>query len=170
MRPLLAVLLLVALSACVSGRDRDYYAPQTGAAPPRAQDAELARIYFYRPEVSFLMAAAPFVVVNGRRVGTLRNGEAFFRDARPGRYEVHLSSSDDDVIALDLAAGETAYVRAEIAWRMLGFRLVAAETPAEAAEPAVATLPLVTGLEADLQRRDPEPPDLEPAPGSEAKS
>ncbi len=159
LRLALAGLLLTLLAGC-AGANRDYWQP----TPERTQAAELARIYFYRPEEAFLMGAAPLVIVNGRRVGTLRNGEAFYRDARPGRYRVYLSSAKDDVVELTLAPGARAFVTAGIAWRMLGFRLVAQPVEAAEAEAAMAGLQRVTGLESDLQRANPDPPDLEPHP------
>ena len=112
------------------------------------------------------MGAAPLVIVNGRRVGTLRNGEAFYRDARPGRYRVYLSSAKDDVVELTLAPGARAFVTAGIAWRMLGFRLVAQPVEAAEAEAAMAGLQRVTGLwKAICSAPNPDPPDLEPHPG-----
>ncbi|WP_375594007.1 DUF2846 domain-containing protein [Algihabitans albus] len=154
----LAVLLAV-LSGCTSA-GRDYWQP----TPERAQSPDLARIYFYRPAAAFLLQAKPLVIVNDKRVGTLRNGETFFRDARPGRYEIYLVGAEDDVVDLTLGPGDRAYVRAGIAWRMLGFRLVAQSASAREAEAAIAGLQRVTGLETDLRRANPEPLDVEPRP------
>ncbi|MGP1253690.1 MAG: hypothetical protein ACTS10_04720 [Kiloniellales bacterium] len=155
----LLTLFLAVLSGCTSA-DRDYWQP----TPERAQSPDLARIYFYRPEVAFLLRAEPLVIVNDKRVGTLRNGETFFRDARPGRYQIYLVGAEDDVIDLTLGPGERAYVRAGIAWRMLGFRLVAQPASAREAEAAIAGLQRVTGLESDLRRANPQPPDVETRP------
>jgi hypothetical protein len=160
LRVLGALVVLLLLAGCASTRGPDYY----GTTRQTEQPADVARIYFVRPETSFMMAAEPIVVVNGRRVGTLRNGEAFYRDARPGRYEVYLTSSEDDVIELELAAGEQAYVRSDIEWRLLGFRLIAEPVEPEEGARLLAAVPLVTGLEADLQRADPEPLNIEPRP------
>ncbi len=159
-KSLAAALFLLLLAGCVATRGPDYYGLKTQAAQP----PELARIYFVRPDNAFMIAAEPVVVVNGRRVGTLRNGEAFYRDARPGRYEIYLSTSQDDVVEVAVTAGERAYVRSDIEWRLLGFRLVAEPVDADEGARLVAAVPLVTGLEADLQRQDPEPPDVEPRP------
>lgn len=79
-------------------------------APP----PDLARIYFYRQPAPLLIALQPDVVVNGRSVGSIGMGEVFFRDAKPGRYQVFLSADSEHVIELNLAAGEIGYVRATL--------------------------------------------------------
>ncbi|WP_119167616.1 DUF2846 domain-containing protein [Algihabitans albus] len=157
----LAVLsaLLVLLSGCASA-DRDYWQPM----PESAQAPELARIHFYRPEAAFLWAAEPQVIVNEKRVGRLRNGETFYRDARPGRYRIYLVGAEDDVVEAVLKAGDRIYVKADIAWRVLGFRFVTEPASAAQAEPEIANLQRVTGLESDLRRSNPPPPDLDPRP------
>lgn len=79
-------------------------------APP----PDLARIYFYRQAAPLLLALEPEVIVNGRSVGSLGMGEVFFRDAKPGRYEVFLEDDTAHVIELQLAPGEIGYVRATL--------------------------------------------------------
>jgi hypothetical protein len=158
-RPVLATLVFVLLAGCAA-TSRDYY----GATAERPQTGDLGRIFFVREAQDFMMAAELTVVVNGKRVGTLRNGEAFYRDAKPGRYEVYVASAPDDVVEFRLGPGERAYVGAETAWRMLGFRFVAKPLEPGEGQALVAAVPLVTGLEADLQRADPEPVDVDPRP------
>jgi len=75
---------------------------------------DLARIYFYRQAAPLLLALQPEVIVNGRSVGSLGMGEVFFRDAKPGRYEIFLEDDTQHVIELRLAPGEIGYVRATL--------------------------------------------------------
>ncbi len=81
------------------------------AEPP---PPDLARIYFYRQPAPLLIALAPDVVVNGRSVGSIGMGDVFFRDAKPGRYQVFLSADTEHVIELTLSPGEISYVRATL--------------------------------------------------------
>lgn len=152
-------LLLALLAGCAS-TDRDYWQP----TPEVAQTPDLARIHFYRPSAAFMWAAEPQVIVNERRIGRLRNGETFYRDARPGRYRIYLVGAEDDALEVALSPGDRIYVKADIAWRVLGFRFVAEPASAAQAEPEIATLRQVTGLESDLRRSNRPPPDLDPRP------
>lgn len=74
----------------------------------------LARLYVYRQHDLLLVTLEPHVIVNGLSLGTIAMGEAFFRDARPGRYEIHLSSDPWHVVELQLGPGDTAFVRATL--------------------------------------------------------
>lgn len=95
---------------------------------------DLARIYFYRQAAPLLLALAPEVIVNGRSVGSLDMGEVFFRDAKPGRYEIFLEDDTQHVIELRLAPGEIGYVRATL---RIGFGTT--RISAERISPTVAT-------------------------------
>ena len=119
--PLLAVLAALGLAACNAT-----FQPQdqaVAASPPPGLRTEQARLYFYRPNDSLFPAIRPSVIINGRKVGTSVVGEAFYRDARPGRYVIFLTSDDDDRLTVTLAPGETHYVRTSIAMTWLGPRL-----------------------------------------------
>lgn len=74
----------------------------------------LARLYVYRQHDLLLITLEPHVIVNGLSLGTIAMGEAFFRDAKPGRYEIYLSSDPWRVIELQLAPGDTAFIRATL--------------------------------------------------------
>jgi hypothetical protein len=114
-------------------------------APP----PDLARIYFYRQAAPLLLALAPEVIVNGRSVGSLGMGEVFFRDAKPGRYEIFLEDDTDHVIELQLAPGEIGYVRATL---RLGFG-----TTRISAERIAATAAVGEILAMDAPKEVPEP-------------
>ena len=95
-------------------------APPVVAAPAPALTGDHARLYFYRPDDSLFPAIRPGVIINGRKVGVSVVGEAFYRDAHPGRYEIFLTSDDDDRLTLYLAPGEVRYVKTSIALGWLG--------------------------------------------------
>jgi hypothetical protein len=123
--PVLAAGWLAACSAALEAPD------QPGAAPPPDLRAGQARLYFYRPSESLFPAIQPEVIINGRKVGVSVVGEAFYRDARPGRYEIFLTSDDDDRLTVTLAPGEVHYVRTSIALSWLGPHLSPASVEAE---------------------------------------
>lgn len=121
-RLLCFALLASGLGSAAGGGGQAAAAPLPGG-PATLQQAlvtieppppELARIYFYRQPAPLLIALEPDVVVNGRSVGSIGMGDVFFRDARPGRYQVFLSADSEHVIELNLAAGEIGYVRATL--------------------------------------------------------
>ena len=106
-----ASLGLATLSGCVTrGRPAGQTASAAVSASPGAGEA---RIFFYREDFAFLGAIEPEIVVNGKRVGTSRVGEAFFRDAAPGRYQVYSSHNPDYIVEFWVAAGEEAFVKVE---------------------------------------------------------
>ena len=123
--PVLAVGWLAACSATLEAPD------QPVAAPPPDLRSGQARLYFYRPNESLFPAIQPEVIINGRKVGVSVVGEAFYRDAGPGRYEIFLTSNDDDRLTVTLAPGEVHYVRTSIALSWLGPHLSPASVAAE---------------------------------------
>lgn len=123
--PFLAAGWLTACSASLEGPDQPAAAP-----PPDLRDGQ-ARLYFYRPNETLFPAIQPEVIINGRKVGVSVVGEAFYRDARPGRYEIFLTSDDDDRLTVTLVPGEVHYVRVSIALSWLGPRLSPASVEAE---------------------------------------
>ena len=112
--------LCLALAACARG-----VPPQGTLALEQvpAPAAGSGRIYFYRTDVPLLVAVEPDVIVNGRKVGTSVFERVFYRDAKPGRYEVFLTSDEDSPVYFTLAAGETRYVKAVIDLGVTGTRL-----------------------------------------------
>jgi hypothetical protein len=64
----------------------------------------MARIFFYRTENPFLIALEPEIVVNGKAVGRAIHGDAFYRDAKPGRYEIFLAGDHFNIVGSHLTA------------------------------------------------------------------
>jgi hypothetical protein len=127
-RRLIPVLAAVWLTACSTPLE---VPEQPGAAPPLDLRAGQARLYFYRPSESLFPAVRPEVIINGRKVGVSVVGEAFYRNAQPGRYEIFLTSDDDDRLTVTLAPGEVHYVRTSIALSWLGPHLSPTSVEAE---------------------------------------
>jgi hypothetical protein len=122
-----AVLLLALagplLAACVtSGKPA---AQTTSAAVAAAPPAGEARLFFYREKFALLGAIEPDVVVNDKRVGTSRAGEAFYRDALPGRYQIYTSHNPDHVVEVRVEAGEEAFIKVEARLQSLNSKLTA---------------------------------------------
>lgn len=113
---------VLSLSACAQGT-HGLNGSADALAPLPEPAAGRARIYFYRPQGSLFPALEPDVIVNGRKVGVSVVGEAFYRDAYPGRYEIFLTSDDDRLLSLSVAAGDTQFVRTSVAFGFLGPRL-----------------------------------------------
>ena len=72
-----------------------------------------------------MAALEPDVIVNGRRVGTSRHDRFFYKDARPGRYEVFLTSDPDAPVYLELEAGEARFVKTVVRFALSGTKLTA---------------------------------------------
>lgn len=101
-----------------------------GGPPPAPLEAEIpevppgeGRIVFYRTAVPFLVAVKPEIIVNGQKVGTAAFERYSYRNARPGRYEVFLTSDKDNPVYFTLAAGETRYVKAVFSIGITGTKL-----------------------------------------------
>lgn len=136
--PFFAGALLAACSASFEVADHPVAAP-----PPQDLRADQARLYFYRPNDSLFPAIRPQVVINGRKVGTSVVGEAFYRDAQPGRYVIFLASDDDDRLSVVLQPGEVHYVRTSISLSWLGPHLSPKSVAAEQGERELQSLLLV---------------------------
>lgn len=136
--PFLAAGWLAACSMPLEGDDHP-----VAAAPPPGLRADQARLYFYRPNDSLFPAIRPEVIINGRKVGLSVVGEAFYRDARPGRYVIFLTSDDDDRLDLTLAPGEVHYVRTSIVLSWLGPHLSPTSVEADQGERELQNLVLV---------------------------
>ena len=121
LRAAVPLLAAVGLVACTGDFEREH--PAVAAAPPHDLRADQARLVFYRPNDSLFPAIRPPVIINGRKVGTSVVGEAFYRDAQPGRYVIFLSNDDNDLLTVTLAPGEVRYVRTSLSMSWLGPRL-----------------------------------------------
>lgn len=141
LRRLIPVLAAGWLAACSAAFEVDDH--PVAAPPPPDLRADQARLYFYRPNDSLFPAIRPEVIINGRKVGVSVVGEAFYRDAQPGRYEIFLTSDDDDQLTVTLAPGEVHYVRTSIILSWLGPHLSPTSVDPEQGEREVQNLPLV---------------------------
>jgi hypothetical protein len=99
--------------------------PAGSAAMLPEPNADQGRIYFYRPSGLLFPAVEPDVIVNGRKVGVSVQGEAFYRDAYPGDYEIFLTSDRERFLILSVEPGTTKFVRTSVALSLLGSRLTA---------------------------------------------
>ncbi len=118
----LAALLLCAvvlLAACAGGPR----APADRVAVLPDLNPDQGRIYFYRPRGSLFPAVEPDIIVNDRKVGVSVQGEAFYRDAYPGDYEIFLTSDRERFLILSIEPGKTKFVRTSVAFSLLGSRL-----------------------------------------------
>ncbi len=84
-----------------------------------ALEAGEGRIYFYQPEtLNGDKVAQPAILVDGRKVGRSKSGRFFFVDRAPGDVEV-ITATDrkerKDALKVPLAAGQTRYVRVDVA-------------------------------------------------------
>jgi len=118
LRRLAPVLAAGWLAACTGTFEPP--ARPVASPPPPVLAADQARIYFYRPTNSLFPGIRPDVIINGRKVGVSVVGEAFYRDAQPGRYEIFLTSDDEELLSVTLGPGETHYVRTSVAMGWLG--------------------------------------------------
>lgn len=98
--------------------------PAPIASPSPAPPGQ-GRIYFYRSDLPVMLALAPEVIVNGRRVGEAAYESVFYRDAQPGRYEVFLASDPDEPIYFSLAAGDLRFVKTVVEIGLAGTSLSA---------------------------------------------
>lgn len=99
------------LAALLSGCATDKRAKLITGGVPTAK-ADKARIYFYRANLPFLAALKPALLVNGQQVGTSVYGQAIYRDALPGHYQIGIASDPETVLDMNLAPGDTRYIRA----------------------------------------------------------
>lgn len=57
------------------------------------------------------IALTPEVIVNGKSIGPSEVESAFFRDARPGRYQIFLSNDPENVVDFTVAGGEMHFLK-----------------------------------------------------------
>ena len=101
-----ALLLSAAALSCAGGGRR----LDVNAAPPD----QAGMIVVYRPSNLLLLAAASNVVVDGRLVGTVKQGGAWTVLVQPGEHVVGISSSTANQttpVSLQVDSGEAAYLR-----------------------------------------------------------
>ncbi len=139
-RLILAAGAALLLSGCQRTRGKAVARLTLPLEPP---PANLARIYIYRREKKLFRAVEPLVVINGRSTGISRPGEAFYRDAKPGRYQIFTTAEPSEVIYLEMAPGRLYYVEMEVAFAGLGIQLLPVERSAKEAATVLDGLSLV---------------------------
>ena len=128
------------LSACQTTRGRAVARLALPLAPPKPG---LSGIYFYRKEGTLFRAVEPQVIVNGTSVGISRPGEAFFRDAKPGRYQVFSTAEPNDIIYLEAHPQRLSFVELEVVFTGLGWQLLPVERSQREAVAALEGLSLI---------------------------
>ena len=128
------------LSACQTTRGKAIARLALPLAPP---EPGLSGIYFYRKEGQLFRAVEPEVIVNGASVGISRPGEVFFREARPGRYQVFSTAEPNEIIYLDARAERLSFVEMEVVFTGLGWQLLPVERSERQAVAALEGLSLV---------------------------
>ncbi len=139
-RLILAATATLLLSGCQTTRGKAVARLTLPLEPP---PPNLARIYIYRREKKLFRAVEPLVVINGRSTGISRPGEAFYRDAKPGRYQIFTTAEPEEVIYLETAPGRLYFVEMEVAFADLGIHLLPVERSATDAATVLDGLSLV---------------------------
>ena len=81
------------------------------ALEPELPPPELARLYFYRESEAMFIGLSPEIIVNGKSIGASEVDSAFFRDARPGRYQIFLSNDPENVVDFIVVGGEMHFLK-----------------------------------------------------------
>ena len=110
----------ILLSACQTTRGK---AVARLTLPLEEPPPGLARIYFYRQEGKLFRAVEPTIVVNGSAVGISRPGEAFYKDAKPGQYQIFTTAEPDRVLYLEASPGGLHFVEMEVAFSGVGLKM-----------------------------------------------
>lgn len=88
------------------------------------------RIYFYQPSnPGEPVTGSPYVLVNGAKAGRTSPGDFFFVDRPAGQYAVTIEYNPAAPLKLELASGQTRYVRVNKGGSRLTFNQ---ETPENA--------------------------------------
>jgi hypothetical protein len=133
-----ALMLLLVVSACATGPSlKD---SQTSVAPLQAN---MGRIYFYRDGSPFGSAIQPSVMVNQQRVGYSVPGGVYYRDFAPGSYVVSVETEVEKTVTVNLAAGQTRYVKMEMGFGWIAGRVHLAEVDQAQANAEMQSLSLV---------------------------
>ena len=107
-RSVLAVSLLILVSACASGPKFS----DVGATIPSIPDGS-ARVYFYRTQV-FGAAIQPTIKLNGNPVGDCEPDGVFYTDLKPGDYKANVETEVEHELTFTLSAKDEKFVRCYI--------------------------------------------------------
>lgn len=102
-RTLLALFVVLAWG-CATGPE--YKEIQSDIA---AIEAGKGRIYFYRPQMSFLYVGS--VTLNGEEVRVPAAGGFVYVDKPPGEYEVVIDAASTEAATFEFEAGEEIFIR-----------------------------------------------------------
>jgi len=108
---IIALSLFASLAGCMTtpatiAPKRDF----SGLFPPLKKD--LARIFFYRPQILSGSLITPPVNVNGVYVGDSHPGQYFYVDIYKGKYRIEIS--EGKVLNLKLPAGEERFIKMDL--------------------------------------------------------
>jgi hypothetical protein len=107
---ILNVLALIAMVAvidgCATGPDFNSYRAAIGSV-----QSNQARIWIYRPRVTFSTATEPDVYLNNVKIGRAVTGGCFYCDRPAGHYEVQCGTLRTDKAYLILTNNQVQYVR-----------------------------------------------------------
>ena len=108
---IIAISLFASLAGCMTtpvtiAPEKDF----THLFPPLKKD--LARIFFYRPQILSGSLITPPVNVNGVYVGNSLPGEYFYIDIYKGNYRIEIS--EGKILELKLAAGEERFIKMDL--------------------------------------------------------
>lgn len=150
----LAVAALLAASTVAQAADETPAAPDAAAVPAAAE----ATIIFFRPRKMMGAAIGFKVREDGKELGKLRNGSYFALKVAPGTHRYVVHSEAEDVLTMEVEAGETYYVQGSLGMGVVAGRPNLApsdQASFEALKPKLKERPPLDGSDAD---------EAEPAP------
>lgn len=98
-------LAVLVLAGCATGPK---FSKISGTIPDLA--SAMGRIYFYRSSSPIGAGVQPAIMLNGTKVGNSVPGGVFFKNVKPGNYEVATSTEVERKLTFTIAAGQTRYV------------------------------------------------------------
>ncbi len=125
--------LAIVLAGCASSASappKPIYRDMWASVPAPA--AGQGRIVFFRSSSTLGRVSGDQVKVNDRPAGELPNGGFFYLDEPAGQYLISTSSAPATQLSVDLAPGETKYVRMRVPFALVAGPL----TPTLEREPA----------------------------------
>lgn len=81
------------------------------------------RIYFFRENSMMGAAIQPSIKVNGQEVGNSKPNGFFYVDRPAGTYTISAATEIERTLSIELAAGESKYVRSSIGFGLLAGRI-----------------------------------------------
>ncbi|MBJ9712089.1 DUF2846 domain-containing protein [Burkholderia gladioli] len=123
----------IAMAGCASSEpQKPIYRDMWASVPSPA--AGQGRIVFFRNSAKLGDASGDQVKVNDKPAGVMPNGGFFYLDEPAGQYTITTSSAPDKPLTVDVAPGETKYVRMQVPFALIAGPL----TPSLEREPGKA--------------------------------